>query len=207
MSRAILASLPLLMLSAAVTLGQKPEFSSSSVVNAASYQPVLAPGSIATTFGKNLAVGTEEAKSLPLPRILGGTVVRVGQTLAPLFYVSPDQINFQFPSSRLCPFGDCFYASRNERCRAGRNGPEYIRTLHAGCLGMWSGLGVQCRSGHGSAHAEYAGQQRQARAVRHHLWNGFGNPKLLAANSGWRAIPAGSRGPLLNTIFWSEQWL
>ncbi len=85
-------------------LGQKPV--ASTVVNAASYSQSftstvghnIAGGSIATVFGTNLAASTQTANSTPLPFSLGGTSVSVNGVAAPLFYVSPTQINFQAPS-------------------------------------------------------------------------------------------------------------
>jgi uncharacterized protein (TIGR03437 family) len=74
-----------------------PAISNDGVVHAASYLPKLAPGGIATLFGTNLASETAQAGSLPLPRELGGVRVLVNGVAAPLFYVSPGQINFQTP--------------------------------------------------------------------------------------------------------------
>ncbi len=71
----------------------------SSLVNSASYQPTLGGGgTIATIFGTNLAAAPASAQSTPLPLQLGGTSVTVGGVAAPLFYVSPAQINFQVPN-------------------------------------------------------------------------------------------------------------
>jgi uncharacterized protein (TIGR03437 family) len=53
--------------------------------------------SIASIFGTNLANGTFGAGSLPLPTILGGVQVMVGGVPAPLYVVTPLQINFQVP--------------------------------------------------------------------------------------------------------------
>ena len=58
----------------------------------------LEEGSIATIFGTNLASATAEATGVPLPWRLAGTSVSVDGNAAPLFYVSPTQINFQMPS-------------------------------------------------------------------------------------------------------------
>lgn len=63
----------------------------------------LAADSIAAAFGNNLASAIQSANSLPLPAALGGTVVRVRDSLgverlAQLFFVSPGQINFVVPS-------------------------------------------------------------------------------------------------------------
>jgi uncharacterized protein (TIGR03437 family) len=88
---------------------QKPVISPGGVVNAASYVTTfsnnpLAPvhnalnlGSIASIFGTNLAASTEAASTVPLPTQIGGTSVMVFGVAAPLFYVSPNQINFQIP--------------------------------------------------------------------------------------------------------------
>jgi hypothetical protein len=79
-------------------------FSTSASVSAASYQRMaLAPDSIASAFGVNLAVTTQSATALPLPTALGGTTVRVrdslgDERLAPLFFVSPQQINYLLPA-------------------------------------------------------------------------------------------------------------
>ncbi|MGH9842869.1 MAG: pre-peptidase C-terminal domain-containing protein, partial [Blastocatellia bacterium] len=73
------------------------------LVSAASYSAVaLASESIAAIFGARLATGTRVATSLPLPTILEGSTVKVRDSSgvtrdAPLFFVSPDQINFQVP--------------------------------------------------------------------------------------------------------------
>ncbi len=75
----------------------------STSVSAASYQRVLlARGSIASAFGTALATGSQGAPGAPLPTNLVGTTVTVKdslgrQRLAPLFYVSPTQINYQLP--------------------------------------------------------------------------------------------------------------
>jgi uncharacterized protein (TIGR03437 family) len=71
---------------------QKPVISSGGVVNAASYQPGV--GIITSIFGQNLAATTQTATTAPLPTQLGGTSVTIGGVAAPLFYVSPTQINF-----------------------------------------------------------------------------------------------------------------
>jgi uncharacterized protein (TIGR03437 family) len=70
----------------------------STLVNSASYQPTI-PNSVAmaTIFGTNLATTTATAGSAPLPYLLAGTSVTIGGAAAPLFYVSPTQINLQVP--------------------------------------------------------------------------------------------------------------
>jgi uncharacterized protein (TIGR03437 family) len=83
---------------------QQPTTGSSLVsVSAASYRgsPVASEAIIAA-FGSNLATVTQGATSTPLPTSLAGTTVSVrdsaGQErLAPLFFVSPTQVNYQIP--------------------------------------------------------------------------------------------------------------
>src|SRR5438445_6850778 len=82
---------------------QKPVISS--VVNAASYQPMSSNGggSIVSVFGTNLAADTETTSGASLPTQIGGTSVTVNGVAAPLFYVSPGQINLQVPTRSSYP--------------------------------------------------------------------------------------------------------
>jgi uncharacterized protein (TIGR03437 family) len=72
-------------------------------VSAANYLgPQLAPESIVAAFGAGLATRIEVAVSLPLPTNLAGTTVTVRDSLgterpASLFFVAPNQVNFQMP--------------------------------------------------------------------------------------------------------------
>ena len=80
-------------------------------LSAASYNGELAPDSIAAAFGENLAASTAIASSLPLPTTLGGVTVKVkdaeGATRdAPLFFVSPGQINYQIPTGTSAGLAD-----------------------------------------------------------------------------------------------------
>ncbi|MGH9845233.1 MAG: IPT/TIG domain-containing protein, partial [Blastocatellia bacterium] len=69
-------------------------------VNSADFRTgPLAADSIASAFGENFAVRTEVARELPLPVELAGTTVTINGIPAPLFFVSPAQINFAVPSS------------------------------------------------------------------------------------------------------------
>ncbi|HEY7336317.1 MAG TPA: hypothetical protein VH639_15610 [Bryobacteraceae bacterium] len=78
-------------------------FSSSAVQPAAAPGNAIAPDSIASLYGTNLAPGIAQAGTLPLPTNLGGISLEVTdsngqQRAAPLIYVSPGQINFVVPS-------------------------------------------------------------------------------------------------------------
>ena len=72
-------------------------------VSAASFAgPGLASESIASAFGSGLSESTEIAATQPLPTTLAGIHVRVrdnlgAESFAPLFFASPNQINFQLP--------------------------------------------------------------------------------------------------------------
>ncbi len=67
-------------------------------VNAASYRAVqVAAEQICSAFAANLGTQTSIAQTLPLPATLGGTTVTVNGLAAPLFFVSPTQINFLMP--------------------------------------------------------------------------------------------------------------
>jgi uncharacterized protein (TIGR03437 family) len=70
------------------------------VVSSANFAPKVASESLASVFGQNLATTTVAATTTPLPTNLGGAIVRLrdssgNEILAPLFFVSPGQINFQ----------------------------------------------------------------------------------------------------------------
>ncbi|MBL8230539.1 MAG: hypothetical protein JNL98_18760 [Bryobacterales bacterium] len=70
------------------------------VRNAAGETPeiVVAPGSIASVVGINLAADYELGPQNPLAQAIGGVTVRLGNRLMPMVFVSPEQINFQVPS-------------------------------------------------------------------------------------------------------------
>ncbi|MES1257401.1 MAG: putative Ig domain-containing protein, partial [Acidobacteriota bacterium] len=57
----------------------------------------LGPGNIVQIYGTGLASQRSASTTLPLPTTMGGTSVIIGGIPAPLFYVSPDQINAQIP--------------------------------------------------------------------------------------------------------------
>ncbi len=69
------------------------------IVNAASNatgQPIAA-GSLVSIYGSNLAAGTAQAGSIPLPTSLNNVSVTFNNIPAPLFFVAPGQINAQVP--------------------------------------------------------------------------------------------------------------
>lgn len=72
------------------------------VQSAAAPSSAVAPDSLASLYGTNLAPGTFQAGAQPLPTSLGGVTLAVTdaagvERYAPLLYVSPSQINFLVP--------------------------------------------------------------------------------------------------------------
>jgi uncharacterized protein (TIGR03437 family) len=67
------------------------------VSNGASFKTVFAQGMILSAFGTNFATTTQAASSLPLPLSLQGVSATVNGAAAPLYFVSPGQVNLQVP--------------------------------------------------------------------------------------------------------------
>ncbi|MGH9840109.1 MAG: kelch repeat-containing protein, partial [Blastocatellia bacterium] len=76
-------------------------------VSAASFSSMgLASEAITASFGARLATATQSATAIPLPTSLAGTTVKVKDSagierLAPLFFVSPTQVNYQIPAGTV----------------------------------------------------------------------------------------------------------
>ena len=69
------------------------------IVNAASGNQAFSPGTIISIYGSLLAGSTLSATTVPLPTSLGGVTVSIAGTPAPIYFVSPDQLNIQIPFS------------------------------------------------------------------------------------------------------------
>lgn len=82
-------------------LDKVPFIPPAGIRNAAGDTPdgTVAPGSIMTIFGDNLAGGLVIGTTNPLPQTLGDVIVEVEGQLLPLLFVSPTQINAQVPSN------------------------------------------------------------------------------------------------------------
>jgi uncharacterized protein (TIGR03437 family) len=81
-------------------------------------QGELAFEAIASIFGANLSTASDIAISQPLPLTLGGSTVTVrdsqgNERLAPLFYVSPTQINYQIPVGTAAGVATVYVTSSN----------------------------------------------------------------------------------------------
>jgi len=107
--RALLALLVALFLAAALAQAEAPLYSAASIVNSADNQSgTLAPNTLGTIYGKNLAYGTRALSASDvqtgfLPTVFPGTGVHVivSGLLANLIYVSPTQINFLVPANLI----------------------------------------------------------------------------------------------------------
>ena len=86
------------------------QFTGSAAVSAASGVGPVAPGSIASIYGSNLAAASATAPAGPLPMALGGVSVTITdskgvQASLPLSYVSSAMINAQIPLSAAAGAG------------------------------------------------------------------------------------------------------
>ena len=85
--------------SAVLTLDRVPAIAPFGIRNAAGSLPDdVAPGSLVSIFGANLAPGLEVGPSNPLAQSLQGVTALLDDNFLPLVFVSPGQINAQLPS-------------------------------------------------------------------------------------------------------------
>jgi uncharacterized protein (TIGR03437 family) len=79
------------------TIGASPDISIGGVAHGASFQDNYAPGMALSVFGLGLAPAIQLDGVLPLPLTMQGVSATVNGVAAPLYYVSPYQINLQMP--------------------------------------------------------------------------------------------------------------
>jgi len=111
-------------------------YTADGIVNSASDTPGLAPNTIATVYGTGLSYSTVSAfgvmpKSGMMPTELASVRVYVGEMLAPLYYVSPTQINFLVPTE-LRPGEMDFFTMHD-----GLAGPHVRVTLSDAAPGLY----------------------------------------------------------------------
>jgi uncharacterized protein (TIGR03437 family) len=88
---------------ASINVSVKPASSSSGtpsiagMANGASFTQAFSPGAILSVFGSQLAPSAGSASSVPLPISMVGVAATVNGVAAPLYYVSPGQLNIQIP--------------------------------------------------------------------------------------------------------------
>ncbi len=93
-----LATLPVgFRVDAAAASATTPLLTYQGLLNSATLQARVAPGTLATLFGVNLSLGPPSGANPPLPATLGGTSVTLNDQPVPLSLVTPTQINLQIP--------------------------------------------------------------------------------------------------------------
>ena len=124
---------------AAAAWGQAPSYTSAGIVNASDYSPgPFAPGSVIALFGSNLSWATytlqaSDIQAGSFPPELNGITVIVDGNQAPIFYVSPTQVNFMIPTN------DAVGPLTVQVVREGQSGPVVTLQVAAAapCLFVW----------------------------------------------------------------------
>jgi adhesin/invasin len=109
-----------------------PQPTITAVVNGASFQPTGAPGAIMTIFGTNFSDGVYQSSTYPLSTVLGQTSVSVDGIPAPLYYVSPTQINFQMPGAIRPPGGNVVVNNATSGSRASSSHAAAVNSVSPG---------------------------------------------------------------------------
>jgi uncharacterized protein (TIGR03437 family) len=78
-------------------LGAAPVPQIAAIANGASFRTTFAPGMLISAFGTNLAPYAQAAAAVPLLNFMGGVSATVNGVNAPLYYISPGQLNLQIP--------------------------------------------------------------------------------------------------------------
>ena len=88
---------PSIVIPVTFVVGASSTLSVAGVANGASYGTAFAPGMFMAVFGSNLAPAVGLASGYSLPLNMLGVTVTVNGVAAPLYYVSPGQLNIQVP--------------------------------------------------------------------------------------------------------------
>lgn len=76
-------------------IGETPAIGAA--VNGSTFAAGIAPGTITSLFGSYLSAYLGQTPAIPLAKKYFGATVKVNGIAAPLYYVAPNQINFQMP--------------------------------------------------------------------------------------------------------------
>jgi uncharacterized protein (TIGR03437 family) len=128
--RMVSSAILLTALAAPAAIAQSAPFT---LVNAASYGSAIASDSVATIFGGNLAQTTASATldaNGQLPVELASTRVEINGVAAPLFYVSPGQINLVVPGGLTA--GTATVVIRSTVFGSTRSGAALVRAVAPG---------------------------------------------------------------------------
>jgi uncharacterized protein (TIGR03437 family) len=82
----------------AVTPADRPQVTQNGIVNIANLKPSIAPGSMVSIFGRNLASDGSASNDSTLPTVLGGVCVTINNRPMPLTMTSAGQINALIPN-------------------------------------------------------------------------------------------------------------
>ena len=116
------------------------------MVNAASYAPLISPGSFVTIYGQNLADAAASWDSAitdgkTLPTSLGGVQVQIHGKRAFVDYVAPGQINVLAPPDSTTGLVDIDVATNHGTATAtvslGAVSPAFLRTPCKGNYTRW----------------------------------------------------------------------
>ncbi len=77
--------------------GSQTALTVTGISNAASGQQAFAPGELLAVYGTALGSTPQSAAAIPLPLYLAGFEATINGVPAPLYYVSPNQVNVQIP--------------------------------------------------------------------------------------------------------------
>jgi uncharacterized protein (TIGR03437 family) len=77
--------------------GFQTQLNIAGISNAATGQQAYAPGMILSIYGSALGTFAESAYTVPLPQYLAGFSATINGVTAPIYYVSPSQVNVQIP--------------------------------------------------------------------------------------------------------------
>ena len=77
--------------------GPQVQLAIGGIANAATGQQMFAPGMILSVYGAAMGNFAQSAGAIPLPNYLAGFEAYVNGVSAPLYYVSPNQVNLQIP--------------------------------------------------------------------------------------------------------------
>lgn len=107
--------------------GPQVQLTVGGISNAASGQQVYAPGMILSVYGTGLGNFAQSAGTIPLPQYLAGFEATINGVIAPLYYVSPNQVNVQIPyetqpGTATLTLGNP-YVNVNYRFRVSTTGP------------------------------------------------------------------------------------
>jgi endo-1,4-beta-xylanase len=147
------------------------------VIHGGATAPV-SPGTLADIYGANLAAAQVTTPGFPLGNNLGNVQVTVNGTLAPLYYVSPGQLDFQIPYS-IAP------------------GPALVQVTSNGNPGPSAGITVQQAAPSILTWTDSAGNVRAAAENQDYSLNTSTN---CAAPGSYVTVYMMGSGPLNNPI-------